>query len=108
MSVGLSLTSVFATVYFLSKWRFESGKPLALGDFEEEEEADAVQLNIPFQKASLSFKNIHYTVKASTSDEKLELLKGIDGYVEAGKMTALMGSSGGAYRIHDTRLTSFA
>jgi ABC-type transport system involved in Fe-S cluster assembly fused permease/ATPase subunit len=87
--------SVLATVYFLSKLRFESGKPLASGDFVDEEEADAVQLTIPFQKAHLTFKNIHYTVKASTSDEKLELLKGIDGYVEAGKMTALMGSSGG-------------
>jgi ABC-type transport system involved in Fe-S cluster assembly fused permease/ATPase subunit len=92
--------SVLVTVYFLSKWRFETGKPLALGDFEQEEEPDAAQLNIPFQKANLTFKNIHYTVKASTSDEKLELLKGIDGYVEAGKMTALMGATGGTLRFH--------
>jgi ABC-type multidrug transport system ATPase subunit len=42
----------------------------------------------------MTFEDIRYSVKASTSDETLDLLKGIDGFVEAGKMTALMGSSG--------------
>lgn len=44
--------------------------------------------------ATLTFENINYTVKASTSKEELHLLKGISGYFAAGKMTALMGSSG--------------
>jgi ABC-type multidrug transport system ATPase subunit len=56
------------------------------------EEADVADVEIPFQKVNLTFKDIHYHVKASTSDEQLELLKGIDGSIEAGKMTALMGS----------------
>ena len=44
--------------------------------------------------ATLTFKDVHYTVKASTSNDKLELLKGVTGYFASGKMTALMGSSG--------------
>jgi hypothetical protein len=50
------------------------------------------EIELPFQRANLTFKDVRYTVKASTSDEILELLKGVDGFVEAGKMTALMGS----------------
>jgi ABC-type multidrug transport system ATPase subunit len=42
----------------------------------------------------LTFTDIHYTVRSSITKEDLELLKGVDGFVEAGKMTALMGSSG--------------
>jgi len=61
---------------------------------DEDEDVDVSTVEIPFQKVNLTFKDMHYTVTASTSNEKLELLKGIDGFVEAGKMTALMGSSG--------------
>jgi hypothetical protein len=42
--------------------------------------------------ATLSFENVNYFVKASTTNDKLQLLKGINGYFMAGKMTALMGS----------------
>lgn len=41
---------------------------------------------------TLTFKNINYIVDASTTKDKLHLLKGISGYFAAGKMTALMGS----------------
>lgn len=68
-------------------------KPLGFAK-EEEEDVDVSTVEIPFQKVNLTFKDIHYTVTASTSNEKLELLKGVDGFIEAGKMTALMGSSG--------------
>jgi hypothetical protein len=51
-------------------------------------------VEIPFQKVNLTFTDIHYTVRSSITNEDLELLKGVDGFVEAGKMTALMGSSG--------------
>lgn len=44
--------------------------------------------------ATITFKNVNYVVTASTSKDKLHLLKGISGYFEKGKMTALMGSSG--------------
>jgi hypothetical protein len=48
--------------------------------------------------ATLTFENVNYFVKASTTNEKLHLLKGINGYFSAGKMTALMGSRS-VYRL---------
>jgi hypothetical protein len=42
--------------------------------------------------ATLTFENVNYIVRASTTNDKLHLLKGISGYFAAGKMTALMGS----------------
>ena len=62
-------------------------------DVVEEENLDD-QVTIPFTKVDLTFANIRYTVTASTSKDKLQLLKGVDGVVYAGQMTALMGSSG--------------
>ena len=44
--------------------------------------------------ATITFKDVNYVVTASTSKDKLHLLKGITAYFEKGKMTALMGSSG--------------
>lgn len=91
-AVGASILSLGLSTYFLSYWRFETGKSLGTdipdmpGDYDEDE------IEIPFQRVNLTFKDIHYYVKASTSDEELELLKGIDGTIESGKMTALMGS----------------
>ena len=89
------------SVICLSGLRFETGKSLATDkgevdneDDDEDDETTANDVEIPFKRVDLTFKNIHYVVKASTSDEKLELLKGIDGFVAAGQMTALMGSSG--------------
>jgi ABC-type multidrug transport system ATPase subunit len=46
-----------------------------------------------FEKANFSFKDIWYSVELP-SGEELDLLRGVDGYIEAGTMTALMGSSG--------------
>lgn len=90
--MGASLLSVVLCTFFLSKWRFETGKSLGTDIPDVPEEVDVADVEIPFQKVNLTFKDIHYYVKASTSDEQLELLKGIDGSIEAGKMTALMGS----------------
>jgi ABC-type bacteriocin/lantibiotic exporter with double-glycine peptidase domain len=52
------------------------------------------QEGMQFQAANLTFTDICYSVKSSDGKETIELLKGVDGYVAAGKMTALMGSSG--------------
>ncbi len=82
--------------YFLVKVRFATGKSLANDSIEEEEdknqEMKKVETKLPFQKVNLTFKDIHYTVTSSIGNEKIELLKGIDGVVEAGKMTALVSS----------------
>jgi ABC-2 type transporter len=93
-SFGAAVVACCVAIFCLSNIRFATGQTLVTdtGTAEPEtieETKDDVQ--IPFKKVDLTFKDIHYTVKASTSDEKLELLKGIDGVVQAGKMTALMG-----------------
>jgi hypothetical protein len=93
-SCGSAIIACCAAILFLSNIRFVTGQSLVTDSgSSEEEDVDKTQedVQIPFKKVDLTFKDIHYTVKASTSDEKLELLKGIDGVVQAGKMTALMG-----------------
>ena len=65
------------------------------GDDDDEEPAGEVVLD--FQKVNLTFKDIHYTVTSSITKETLPLLNGITGFLAAGKMTALMGESGGKY-----------
>lgn len=94
--VGASMISVFATGYFLENLRFATGRSLVTDQGEDKPE-DAVEgeaVSIPFKRVDLTFQDVHYTVTASTSNEKLELLKGVDGVIAAGMMTALMGSSG--------------
>jgi len=87
---------MLVSIYCLNHIRFATGKSLMTDKGSEEmepiHESDIVRM--PFKSANLTFKNVRYVVKASTTDEQLELLKGVDGVVEAGKMTALMGSSG--------------
>jgi len=51
-------------------------------------------LDLPFTKVDLSFHDICYEVTASQTNEKLKLLKNINGVFRAGRMCALMGSSG--------------
>jgi len=91
-AIGTGFLATLLSVLFLSKIRFQTGKSLAtdMGDAEEEPDVEVDEIAIPFTKVNLTFKSIRYTVVASTSREKLELLKGIDGVAEAGKMTALM------------------
>jgi hypothetical protein len=95
-TLSWAILAICGSTYFLSTIRFATGGSLVTekGDDDAEEIDEADMVAIPFKRVDLTFKDIHYTVKASTSDEKLELLKGIYGVVEAGRMTALMGSSG--------------
>lgn len=101
-SICCSFVACVISVLTLTHVRFASGKSLASGMIESDEDEDEYdenngtdsEITIPFQRVTLTFKDIRYVVKASTTDEKLELLKGVDGVIEAGKMTALMGSSG--------------
>jgi hypothetical protein len=93
-ALGSAIAACIVSVVFLSRIRFATGQSLltdAGSDEEPEAEESYAQVEIPFKRVDLTFKDIHYTVTASTSDEKLELLKGVDGVVQAGKLTALMG-----------------
>jgi ABC-type multidrug transport system ATPase subunit len=52
---------------------------------------------LPFTPMWLSFSDLHYTVKVPGPDGGLvdrPLLRGVNGYAEPGKLTALMGASG--------------
>jgi hypothetical protein len=90
-SLGISLMAIVASTFFLVVVRFATGKSLSTDSEEDDEEAEPPEIiQLPFQKVNLTFKNIHYTVTSSVGNEKIELLKGIDGIVEAGKMTALV------------------
>ena len=93
-SLLICIVSVILTSVALVNVRFASGKSLANNSIEETEdknkEISVVETALPFQKANLTFKDMHYTVISSIGKEKIELLKGIDGVVEAGKMTALV------------------
>ena len=107
--IGCCIVSCLASVYFLNTVRFATGGSLGGSEGgsegEEEEEvvsaekisASAAGVGLEAKGATLTFRDVNYIVKASTSDDKLHLLKGINGYFAKGKLTALMGSSGGAY-----------
>lgn len=91
-----AVIAMLVSTFFLNNVRYATGRSLVTdeGDDEILELPDDEKVEIPFKKVDLTFKDIHYFVQSSISDEKLELLKGIDGIVESGKLTALMGSSG--------------
>lgn len=51
-------------------------------------------IEVPFKPVDLSFQDICYEVTASKSKDKLKLLVSVNGLFQAGRMCALMGSSG--------------
>lgn len=57
----------------------------------DEQESPA---SIPFKKIELSFQDVCYDVDKPKSQEKLRLLKNVNGIFRSGRMCALMGSSG--------------
>ena len=64
---------------------------ISIGEDEEDEEED---FNLPFTPVDLTFDKLVYEVKASTGNETLRLLNEVSGVFAAGRMVALMGSSG--------------
>jgi ABC-2 type transporter len=56
-----------------------------------EDSAEATLTRFSFQPVVLTFQNLSYEVKASTSNERLQLLKDISGVFHPGRMCALMG-----------------
>lgn len=93
---GIAIFSTMGSMFLLNHIRFITGGSLITdrGSDEEDEVDESQEVAIPFTRVDLTFKDIHYTVQSSITNEPLEILKGIDGAVKAGKMTALMGSSG--------------
>lgn len=59
----------------------------------------AEEFSIPFTPVDLSFDKLVYEVDASTTNEKLRLLNEVSGVFKAGRMCALMGSSGGMFLL---------
>lgn len=55
----------------------------------------AEEFSIPFTPVDLSFNKLVYEVDASTTKAKICLLNEVSGVFKAGRMCALMGSSGG-------------
>lgn len=98
--IGLSLVCVIMSVWCLNHVRFVTGGSLGGEEATVDRSMKTSKLttsqaeSLESRGATITFKDVSYVVTASTSKDKLHLLKGISGYFEKGKMTALMGSSG--------------
>ena len=87
-------------LYIISLAGFATGGSLG-GDEDIDDQTSAEKsstsgsfVSLEARGVTLTFKDVNYLVKASTTKDKLHLLKGISGHFTAGKLTALMGSSG--------------
>ena len=108
--IGLCKMSVATSVWCLNHVRHATGGGLGGIEDSSDEKSTADQdgdESLETKGATLTFKNVNYIVTASTSKDKLHLLKGINGYFEKGKMTALMGSSGAGYVRVDSNIDIF-
>jgi ABC-2 type transporter len=66
------------------------GRKIFIGEQSEDQE----EFNLPFTPVDLTFEKVVYEVKASTGNETLKLLNEVSGIFGAGRLVALMGSSG--------------
>lgn len=96
--LGHTLLTVAASALILNLVRVEGQSPPVIEngqDAIQDSNAAAVEdVDVPFKPITLSFENVCYDVKASTSDEDLRLLNNVNGFFKAGRMCALMGESG--------------
>lgn len=60
----------------------------------EQDASTTTRIDIPFKPVTLSVKDLCYEVTASTSNNKLMLLKNVNGIFHPGRLCALMGSTG--------------
>jgi len=61
--------------------------------------------NLPFTPVDLTFENLVYEVKSSNGKDTIRLLNSVSGAFTAGRMCALMGSSGAG--VSDIEIVSF-
>jgi len=90
---------------FLLQYTRVSTENAATGDLDDKVVNDDVEqhINIPFTQVNLTFQGVCYDVKASTGGATLRLLTDVSGVFAAGRMCALMGSSGaGKTTLMDT------
>jgi len=96
--LAISLYSIVATValVLVSRYlRFQETSNKKILEEEDNNEGQRTEIgDVPFTKINLTFENMCYDVKASTDDETLRLLDNVSGAMMAGRMCALMGSSG--------------
>jgi ABC-type lipoprotein export system ATPase subunit len=72
----------------------ESGASEDGADNSEISTGETPEVTLTFKPVTVTFEDISYEVKASTSNEVLSLLKNVNGAFKSGRMCALMGSSG--------------
>jgi ABC-type multidrug transport system ATPase subunit len=96
--IPFTLLSTMVLGFVLKKVRIEPVrasskkiKQVAIGDLPEKSEHE---MNLPFTPVDLTFDKLVYEVLASTGGDKIRLLNEVSGAFKAGRMCALMGSSG--------------
>jgi ATP-binding cassette subfamily G (WHITE) protein 2 (SNQ2) len=88
---GLVLGIILKTVRIEPEVAFVKEKnKIKIGKVEEATD----DFNLPFTPVDLTFEKVVYEVKASTGNETLKLLNEVSGVFGAGRLVALMGSSG--------------
>mmetsp|Transcript_30603 Transcript_30603/g.46305 ORF Transcript_30603/g.46305 Transcript_30603/m.46305 type:complete len:1119 (-) Transcript_30603:2392-5748(-) len=101
--VPFTVIFVFILTIVLKKVRYEGTKINTVKDQDIDEKekkksedvvSQSIVTQLPFTRVDLTFKNITYDVVASTTGETLKLLKNVNGFMKAGRMCALVGSSG--------------
>lgn len=103
--IPYTLLSTFILGYVMRKVRIEPERSrikkktnVAIGSIIVNEDSTK-GMNLPFTPVDLTFDKLIYEVKASTGDEKLRLLNEVSGAFMAGRMCALMGSSGAGTKV---------
>lgn len=98
---GHLLLTVLASATILALTRVYGDPPPSPEEVDEankellaQGDPDGADVDIPFRPITLSFEDVSYDVKTSTTGEDLRLLHGINGFFKAGRMCALMGESG--------------
>ena len=101
--IPFTLFCAFILTLVLRKVRIEperaitKKKNIAIGRIKKRDKDE--NFNLPFTPVDLTFDKVVYEVKASTGDEKLRLINEVSGAFMAGRLVALMGSSGGELYI---------
>lgn len=99
--LGVAYYLLFAV--FLSAWALHRGRHASTAGTKRGTLVDpvadgtvvvGVAAPLPFEPATLAFRNITYDVTHSQTKKSVRLLRGITGVARPGTMTALMGASG--------------